>query len=183
MDRLRTQLTSLQSQLKVETERAKDGEEEVQRLRAQLQAMAAKRLDETSERVMGNDRHMRTLQLHVEREVVAEAKERRLRAQLLQAGQRCTELESRSAQLQAALSAGESRFSAELHDCALQLAEYRALVQRLTEEVEAGQEGRTATQRNRGETEAEEAEERTERAASAAELGVESGGRGHDGGL
>ena len=137
VEQLTVELQTAEERLRVERERIQASEVEVSELQAALRAVQGEKLQQQRDVVEAHGRHLRALQLHVGREQALEAKERELQQRLLRQTEAAHELELRLSQLSACLRDVESRCDAELHERALQLADYSALVRRMAEEVRA----------------------------------------------
>ena len=99
------------------------------------------------ELVVAHDKHMQLLQQHVLHVQQQESEVRQLRAAVLDRQQRITELLTKVTSLNEALVVGEEQGKADVHERAVEVAEYSVLVQRLKEEMQRMQDEQAEARR------------------------------------
>ena len=139
VEQLTRDLHAAEGHTRAEKQKTAEAETELREKQAELRAVQGEKLQQQRDGVEAHGRQLRALQLRVDREQEMEAQEREL--QLLLQSQRASEqrLELLVSQLSATLRETELRCDAELHEQALQLADYSALVSRMAEQLRAVQ--------------------------------------------
>ena len=120
---------------------------EVRRLMADLVPQQESNSRLQRELVVAHDKHMQLLQQHVLHAQKQESDVRQLRATVLDQQQRITELLTRITSLNEAVVVGEERGKADVHERAVEVAEYSELVQRLKEEMQRMQDEQAVARR------------------------------------
>ena len=134
------QLTTdcLHERQRVEDEKARvnAASDEVRRVTAEVVPLQESNTRLQRELVVAHDKHMQLLQQHVLHAQKQESEVRQLRATVLDQQQRITELLTKVTSLNEALATGEAQGKADVHERAVEVAEYSELVQRLKEEMQ-----------------------------------------------
>ena len=131
-----------------EKARANVADDETRRLTAELATLKDGSSRLQRELVVAHDKHMALLQQHVLYAQKAEGEARQLRSTVLEQQQRITELLTKVTSVSEALVAGEALGAAEVHERAVEVAEYSELVQRLKEEMQRMQDEQAEARRD-----------------------------------
>jgi len=145
------QLTTdcLRERQRVEEERSRvsAASDDVRRVTAEVAPLQESNTRLQRELVVAHDKHMQLLQQHVLHAQKQESEVRQLRSTLLDQQQRITELLTKVTSLSEALVVGEEQGKADVHERAVEVAEYSELVQRLKEEMQRMQDEQAEARR------------------------------------
>ena len=135
-----------------EKARVTTANDEVRRVTAELAPLQDGNSRLQRELVVAHDKHMQLLQQHVLHAQKQEADLRTLRSTVLDQQQRITELLNKVTSLTEAVVVGEEKGQTDVHERAVEVAEYSELVQRLKEEVQRMQDEQAEARREMAST-------------------------------